>query len=409
MPTFFYKAKTGPSAITQGVIEANNQGDALHKLSMKGYFPISVVMKEDNFVLEKETKKKFSLNFLKKVSIKDLADFTRSLADLLDSGVPLFRSVQILAEQCNNTALKLVLDDIQGSIRDGKTLHESLGKNPKVFSALYINMVKSGEIGGMLETVLNRLADFAEKEDETRSKIKSAMAYPMLMLSVGVLSITVLMTFVIPRLVQLFSDMGQALPLPTQILIMISSALNNYWWLILIVSLTLFYIFQKWKKSEDGGRIYDRIKLKVPIIKDLILKEEIARFGRTLSTLLNNGVPIIQSLSIIKDTIKNKVIRDEIAMAADEISKGAKLGECLKKCGNFPPLFVNMVAVGEESGHVEKSLEKVAESYDKQVDRTIKTFTTILEPLMIVVLGSILGAIVISMILPIFDLSNVAK
>jgi len=302
-----------------------------------------------------------------------------------------------------------VLDDIQGSIRDGKTLHESLGKNPKVFSALYINMVKSGEIGGMLETVLNRLADFAEKEDETRSKIKSAMAYPMLMLSVGVLSITVLMTFVIPRLVQLFSDMGQALPLPTQILIMISSALNNYWWLILIVSLTLFYIFQKWKKSEDGGRIYDRIKLKVPIIKDLILKEEIARFGRTLSTLLNNGVPIIQSLSIIKDTIKNKVIRDEIAMAADEISKGAKLGECLKKCGNFPPLFVNMVAVGEESGHVEKSLEKVAESYDKQVDRTIKTFTTILEPLMIVVLGSILGAIVISMILPIFDLSNVAK
>jgi len=409
MPSYFYKAKTGPSEITQGVIEANNQTEALNKLSMKGYFPISVVLKDDNVVIEQEKKKKPSLNFFTRITIKDLAEFTRSLADLLDSGVPLFRAVQILAQQCTNTALKVVLEDIQNSIRDGKTLHESLSKNPRVFTPLYINMVKSGEIGGMLETVLNRLADFAEKEDEIRSKIKSAMAYPLLMLSVGVLSVTVLLTFVIPRLVQLFSDMGQALPIPTQILIAVSTGLTQYWWIITITIIVLFYTFQRWKKSEEGGLIYDRIKLKIPVIKDLILKEEVARFGRTLSTLLNNGVPIIQSLNIIKDTIKNKVIRNELAVAADEISRGAKLGECLKRCGNFPPLFVNMVAVGEESGHVEKSLEKVAESYDKQVDRTIKTFTTILEPLMIIVLGSILGAIVISMILPIFDLSNVAK
>ncbi len=408
MATFKYKAKKGPSEIVEGNINADSQAEALNKLSAMGYFPISVSIQEGTVANSEKKGSNLSVNLFQRVTIRDISAFTRQLSDLIDSGVTLFRSVQILCEQDTNPLFKAVLEDVQNSIRDGKTLHESLSKHPKVFSPLYVNMVKSGEIGGMLETVLDRLADFAEKEDETKSKIKAAMAYPMVMAGVGILSVLGLMIFVIPRMVKLFDDMGQVLPIPTQILIVISHALSQYWWIFIIISIIGTFFFSKWKSTEEGGVTYDKFKLNIPVIKDLILKDEISRFGRTLSTLLTNGVPIIQSLNIIVETISNKVVKNDFKKITDDISKGAKLGECLKRVTYFPALFVNMVAVGEESGHMEKSLEKVALSYEKQVDRTIKTLTTLLEPLMIIVLGCILGAIVISMILPIFDISNVA-
>jgi len=428
MPAFKYKAKQGPTKIVEGRLDADSQADAVNKLNMMGYFPISVVPATGkDFAASKKVTKSVNkrnakpsepnqeqsrgiqISLFNRVGVKDLSAFTRQLADLIDSGVTLYRSVSILAEQCANPAFKKVLDDVQGSIKDGKTLHESLGKHTKVFSPLFVNMIKSGEIGGMLETVLERLADFTEQEEETRSKIKQAMAYPMVMAGMGALMIIVLMTFVIPRLVKLFTDMGQTLPMITQIVIGISTFMSQYWYVVIIGSVAVFYIFKKWKQTENGSYLVDKFKLSIPVVKDLILKDEIARFGRTLSTLLNNGVPILQSLTIIVDTIRNKVIRNQISLFVDEISRGAKLGECLKSSPLFPALFVNMVAVGEESGHVEKSLEKVAESYDKQVDRTIKVFTTLLEPLMIVVLGAILGVIVISIIMPIFNISNIAQ
>lgn len=433
MATFIYKAKKGPTEIVEGSIDAENQAEAINKLSYMGYFPITVTPAGQGGVAVRPTTKKVkpkaaparaaagkraepgaadrSINIVlfQRITIRELSSFTRQLADLLDSGVTLYQSVQILCEQSTNPAFKKVLEDIQQSIKDGNTLHESLSKHPKVFSPLFVNMVKSGEIGGMLETVLERLADFTEQEDETRSKIKSAMVYPMLMGGVGVLMIVVLLTFVIPRLVKLFTDMGQALPLPTQILIGVSTAMSQYWWLMLIGGAVFYYVFKRWKNTDSGAYLIDKMKLQIPVIRDLVLKSEIARFGRTLSTLLGNGVPILQSLSIIVNTIDNRLVRNEIQFSIDEISKGAKLGECLRRSNLFPALFVNMVAVGEESGHVEKSLEKVAESYDKQVDRAIKMFTTMLEPVMIVVLGTILGVIVISIILPIFDISNIAQ
>lgn len=427
MPAFKYKAKDGPNKIVEGRLDAASRTEAVNKLTMMGYFPISVtpagdndfsapkravksvVRSSDRKVSAQEASKSMRITLFNRIVIKDLSMFTRQLADLIDSGVTLFRSVSILAEQCTNPAFKKILEDVQSSIKDGKTLHESLGKHGKVFSPLFVNMVKSGEIGGMLETVLERLADFSEQEEETRSKIKQAMAYPLVMAGMGVLMITVLMTFVIPRLVKLFSDMGQTLPMITQIVIGISIFMSQYWYMMIIGLAVVFYIFQKWKQTENGSYIVDKFKLSIPVMKDLILKDEIARFGRTLSTLLNNGVPILQSLTIIVDTIRNKVIRNQISGFVDDISKGSKLGECLKNSPMFPGLFVNMVSVGEESGHIEKSLEKVAESYDKQVDRTIKVFTTLLEPLMIVVLGAVLGVIIISIIMPIFDISNIAQ
>ena len=428
MPAFKYKAKQGPTKIVEGRLDADSQSDAVNKLNMMGYFPISVVpatgkdfaapKKVTKSVKTKgaksseskqESSSQIKISLFNRVGVKDLSAFTRQLADLIDSGVTLYRSVSILAEQCTNPAFKKVLDDVQSSIKDGKTLHESLAKHPKVFSPLFVNMIKSGEIGGMLETVLERLADFTEQEEETRSKIKQAMAYPMVMAGMGTLMIVVLMTFVIPRLVKLFTDMGQTLPMITQIVIGVSTFMSQYWYVVILGGIVVFYIFKKWKQTENGSYLLDKFKLSIPVVKDLILKDEIARFGRTLSTLLNNGVPILQSLTIIVDTIRNKVVRKQISLFVDEISRGSKLGECLKNSPLFPALFVNMVAVGEESGHVEKSLEKVAESYDKQVDRTIKVFTTLIEPLMIVVLGAILGVIVISIIMPIFNISNIAQ
>ena len=427
MPAFKYKAKQGPSKIIEGRLDADSQSDAVNKLTMMGYFPISVVPATGKDVSapakvtksvkkpgvkpaagEKTGSRPVKISLFNRVGVKDLSAFTRQLADLIDSGVTLYRSVSILAEQCTNPAFKKILDDVQSSIKDGKTLHESLARHEKVFSPLFVNMVKSGEIGGMLEAVLERLADFTEQEEETRSKIKQAMVYPLVMAGMGTLMIVVLMTFVIPRLVKLFTDMGQSLPMITQIVIGVSTFMSHYWYIAILGGILIVYIFKKWKETENGGYLVDKFKLGIPVVKDLILKDEIARFGRTLSTLLNNGVPILQSLTIIVDTISNKVIKNEISLFIDEISRGAKLGECLKGSPLFPGLFVNMVAVGEESGHIEKSLEKVAESYDKQVDRTIKVFTTLLEPLMIVVLGAILGVIVISIIMPIFNISNIA-
>ncbi|RJP58107.1 MAG: type II secretion system F family protein [Candidatus Auribacter fodinae] len=420
MPQFAYKAKKGPREIVEGTLEAENQSAALNKLSSMGYFPITVKLSDGSRSAPSvsSTKKTtrtpapkpaggFSL--FQRVSIRNLSSFTRQLGDLVDSGVPLYRAVEILYEQETTQVFKKVLEDVKNSIKDGKTLHESLSRHPRVFSPLFVNMIKSGEIGGMLEEVLERLGDFTEKEDETRSKIKSAMAYPIFMVLVGTLMIIFLLTFVIPRIASMFKDMGQTLPIPTQIVLAASTAISQYWWAIIIVVTVIIYAFSKWKKTEDGGYLLDKFKLRIPLIKDLVLKDEIARFGRTLSTLLNNGVPIIQSLSIIVDTIKNKVIQRDIAAMIDDISKGSKLGECLKRIPYFPALFINMVAVGEESGHVEKSLNKVAETYDKQVDRTIKTFTSMLEPLMIAVLGLILGIIVISIVLPIFEISNIAQ
>lgn len=408
MANYRYKAKRGPGDVVEGVIDADSQAMALNKLSAMGYFPLSVTM-ESNRQSSGGGGARFTLSFMRRVTIREIGSFTRQLADLLDSGVPLFKAVHLLYTQETSPSFKKVLEEVHASIKDGKTLHESLERHPRVFSELYVSMVKSGEIGGMLETVLERLADFAEQEDELRSKIKTAMTYPLFMAGVGAVSVLFLMIFVVPKLTQLFTDMGQQLPIPTQIMIAISTAITDYWWIVGSVILVVVYLFKRWKNTEEGGYLFDKLRLKVPVVKDLIMKEEIARFGRTLSTLLNNGVPIIQSLKIIVNTVKNRVLKREINDSIDDVSKGMKLGEYLRRSELFPPLFVNMVAIGEESGNIERSLEKVAESYDKQVDRTIKAFTSLLEPLMIVVLGIILGSIVVSMILPIFELSNVAQ
>ncbi|MCK5595260.1 type II secretion system F family protein [bacterium] len=399
MPVFSYKAKQGPKKVISGVIEAENQDIALSRLDKKGYFVLSISAEKE------KTNFKSGLGIFQRINLKHISLFTRQLSDLLDAGVPLLASIDILSKQADNTLFGRVLDGIYTDIKDGKSLSESLAKYPKLFSPLYINMVASGETGGILECVLSRLADFYEKEDEIKSKIKAALTYPIFMFFAGISTIIVLLTFVIPKLVVMFEDMGQKLPLPTRVLVSSSSFIVEFWWVPIAIIFLVVILFKRLRKTSEGGLIIDKWKLTVPLAGKLVQKVEISRFSRTLATLLENGVPILQSLNIVKNTIVNKAISGEIDRAAKDVSEGNKLAASLGK-GVWIPIFVtNMIAVGEESGSLEKTLLKISDTYARQVDKTTKTITSLLEPAMILIMGSIVGFIVISMLLPIFQIN----
>ena len=400
MPVFSYKAKQGPKKVISGVIEAENQDIAINRLDKMGYFVLSV-----GSAGKEKTNFKSSLGIFQRINLKHISLFTRQLSDLLDAGIPLLASIDILSKQADNTLLGSVLDGIYTDIKDGKSLSESLARYPKLFSPLYINMVASGETGGILESVLARLADFYEKEDEIKSKIKAALTYPIFMFFAGISTIIVLLTFVIPKLVVMFEDMGQTLPLPTRILVSSSSFIVEFWWVSVVMIFLIIILFKRLKNTKEGGVIIDKWKLAIPMVGKLVQKVEISRFSRTLATLLENGVPILQSLNIVKNTIVNKVISAEIDRAAKEVSEGNKFAVSIGK-GVWIPVFVtNMIAVGEESGSLEKTLLKISDTYARQVDRTTKTITSLLEPAMILIMGSIVGFIVISMLLPIFQIN----
>ena len=399
MPVFSYKAKHGPEKVISGVIEAESQAIALSRLDKMGYFVLSIAAGKE------KTGFKSSLGIFQRIGLKHINLFTRQLSDLLDAGVPLLESIAILSKQADNTLLSAVLDEIYTDIKDGKSLSEALARYPKLFSPLYINMVASGETGGILESVLARLADFYEKEEEIKSKIKAALTYPILMFFAGIGTIIVLLTFVIPKLVVMFEDMGQRLPLPTQILVSSSNFIVKFWWVPVAIMFLIIILFKRLKNTKEGGLIIDRWKLAIPLVGKLIQKVEVSRFSRTLATLLKNGVPILQSLNIVKNTITNRAISGEIERAAKDVSEGNKLAASLGR-GVWIPVFVtNMIAVGEESGALEKSLLKISDTYARQVDRTTKTLTSLLEPAMILIMGSIVGFIVISMLLPIFQIN----
>ena len=399
MPVFLYKAKHGPKKIISGTIEAENQDAALSRLDKMDYFVLSITKAEE------KTGFKSSLGIFQRISLKHISLFTRQLSDLLDAGVPLLESMDILSKQADNTLLSAVLDEIHTNIKDGKSLSESLAGYPKLFSPLYVNMVASGETGGILESVLARLADFYEKEDEIKSKIKAALAYPIFMFFAGIGTIIVLLTFVIPKLVIMFEDMGQKLPLPTQILVSASDFIVEFWWAPVVILFLIIILFKRLKNTKEGGLIIDRWKLTIPLVGKLVQKVEVSRFSRTLATLLENGVPILQSLSIVKNTIANRAISGEIERAAKDVSEGNKLAASLGRGTWIPDFVTNMIAVGEESGSLEKTLLKISDTYARQVDRAAKTLTSLLEPAMILIMGSIVGFIVISMLLPIFQIN----
>jgi len=405
MPRYIYKAKRSPTEIIEGKIEAENQHQAAVKLSERGLFTINI--EEETSAYIKRSRNPFF--FLAHIPLRDLSNFTRQLSNLLDSGLTMLNGLGVLIDQTDNLRLRQVIESVRGDVKDGATFSAALAKHPKVFSVLYVNMVASGELSGTLEGVLRRLSEFLEKDEDMLSKIRASLAYPMLMAFVGSVTIFVLLSFVAPRLTAIFSDLGQALPLPTQILITISSFFSKFWFFILALIAAAAILFGRWAHTKAGKTTLDKLKLKLPFIGQFVKKAEISRFGRTLGTLVANGVPIIQAMNVATNTIDNDIIKEELDKARKDVVEGASISRSIKKTGHFPSMMVNMIAVGEESGSLESALFKVADAYDTEIDRTIKTITSLLEPVLILFMGIIVGFIVIAMLLPIFQLNMMVR
>ncbi len=404
MPKFIYKAKRNPVDVIEDTIIADNKTSAVQRISNMGYYLLSI----DEYLKSRDTYKE-SGGLRKRVSLKCITNFTRQLSDLLEGGLTIVRALGVLQKQTENRRLKEVIADIRDYCIDGNSLSAALARHPDIFSNLFVSMVHSGETGGALENILRRLADFNEQQFEIQTKVRSALAYPALMAVIGGITIVVLLTYVIPKIGAMFSDLGQNLPLPTLILIGLSDIIKNYWWVIIGSLLGAAFIFTRIYRTRKGRFAIDKFKLNARLWGNLIKKVELARFSRTLGTLLNNGVPILESLRVVSRTVNNSVIREDISRISAYVREGLSLAESLSRSAVIPDFVVNMVAVGEEGGQVEKSLFKIAESYERETDAAIKIMMSLLEPALILGLGLIVGFIVIAMLLPIFEINFLAR
>ncbi len=412
MRSFICKSKKGPFEIIESIIEAESREAAVSKIEQMGYIPVQITLKEDLKIVSNTDSKKSSISpftasfrLPQRVRARDLTVFTGQLAILIKSKVPLFEAVNILSEQTENIIFKKIISSLSDDLKDGKTFSESLSKYPKVFPLLYVNMVRSGESGGVLENTLIRLAEFQEEEENIKSKISSALAYPIFIIVVGFVSITALLTFGVPRLMFLFSETGQSLPVPTQILISISQGIREYWfWIMLIVCIFIF-IFKRGQKTEKEKIIFDRFKLKVPLLGNFLKNVELARLSRTIAILLANGIPAFQAIQITIPTLNNTVFKTELENIHKDIVAGSSISQSMKRSHWFPMFITNMVAVAEKTGNLKEVLSEIADFYEREVNKIMKIMTSLLEPVIMLVMGLIVGFIVMAMLLPIFEIN----
>ena len=394
MAVFSYRATTVDGAIVEGVIEAADEGDAAGRLKNSGVIPLKIGASKGGI----------GKRLLSRSAKGDILSFTTELSALLSAGLPLDRSLNILSEIMESKEMKTIVKSVLRTIREGGSFSDALRKHPKVFPRLYVNMIRAGEAGGVLDVVLDKLNEFLESSKELKDHVFSAMIYPTILLLTGGISIVVLLTFVLPKFATIFSEMGTALPAATQIVIAISKAITFYWWTVLIVAIIGWITFRNYIKSDAGRYKWDSFKLK--LMGDVVRKLETARFTRTLGTLLKSGVPLLQALNNSKDVISNRVM----AAGIDTVSKGAKEGKGiavpLSNANIFPPLALSMIKVGEETGQLDTMLLKVAATYEKSLKVAIKRFVSFIEPAMILGMGLLIGFIVVSMLLAIFSISN---
>jgi len=397
MPTFVWKGRTASGATASGELAAGSQTDVVAALRQKKIIPTSIKIKEE--------KKGITL-FGGRVSRRALSVFTRQFSTMLNAGLPLLSCLEILGKQTESVGLRRVLAEVRGDVEGGLSLADALRRQPKVFDNLYVNMVESGETGGALDVILVRLANYLEKTEALMRKIKGAMIYPAIISLVAVGAISLMLLFVIPIFAQMFEGVGAELPAMTQFVMFLSGALKI--WAIpgLIIAVALFTIIRRWHKTDSGVRVMDPLLLKVPVFGDLMKKQAIARFSRTLSTLLSSGVPIIDALEITARSAGNWVVEDAILKARTSIKGGENIADPLSKTAVFPPMVTQMIAIGEASGGLDEMLSKVADFYDSEVDQAVENLTNALEPLIMVVLGGIVGFMVIAMYLPIFQLAG---
>lgn len=410
MPKFFYEAKKGPKEIVKGTVAADSPEQAVDKLNQMGYVPIRVVPAEKEAAYKQapistSTRRTRPSGLFRKVRSKELTVFTEQLASLVKSKLPLLEAMTILGEQTENAHLKKIILDVQREVRDGRTLSQAIGKYPDVFPPLYINMIESGEVGGVLDKTLMRLVDFRNKEEEIRVKVSTALAYPAFIVVVGIATVFVLLGFVIPRMTALFEEIGQSLPLPTMILVSMSNFIKDYWLLVLVAAGLLIFTLKRQSTEGKSKIIFDRMKLKLPLIGDFVKKHILTRFSRTLAILLANGIPLFQAIKITIPTLDNEVFKVELQSVRKNIIDGMSLEQSLKKSLWFPRFMTNMLAVGEKGGNLEEVLLEVASFYERDVDKTTKIMTSLLEPAIILVMGLIVGFIVFAMLLPIFEIN----
>ncbi len=399
---YHYKAKKLSGEVIEGLLEADNRKLVINKLQQMQVFPISVKEKGGGTGFNAD----LSLKSLRRVSRNDVTTFSRQMSDLLRAGLPLVRSLQVIAIQTNNPRMQVIIKSLSSDVEGGMAFSDALAKHENIFPALYSSMVKAGEAGGMLDQVMERLSAFMEAEQETRGKIIAAMTYPAFMVIVCILVIIILFTVVVPNFMVMFEESDIQLPVSTRMLLWVTDAIKMLWWAILGVVGGGGILFYNFVKSESGRLLYDTFKLKIPLIGEFIRKREISKFARTLGTLLANGVQILKALSITESVISNQVLRLDIMQFQDDIKGGEKLSTRMSESDLFPPVAVNMVAVGEETGNLEITLQRVADTFDKETDRVVKTITTIMEPMMIVVMAVVVGFVVFAMIMPIFQISQ---
>jgi type IV pilus assembly protein PilC len=341
-----------------------------------------------------------------RISTRDIVIFTRQFATMINAGLPLVQSLSILAQQTENKALKDVTRAVVFDVEAGNTLADAFAKQPKAFSGLYVNMVAAGEAGGILDTILLRLATFLEKNDALVRKVKSAMIYPGVILSVAVIAISVLLVFVIPVFENMFASVNMELPLPTRVVIAASDFLTSYWWLVLGVIAAFVFALKRWYATANGRKQLDTLMINAPVIGDVIRKSAVSRFTRTLGTLISSGVSILDGLEITAKTSDNRVIHDAVMESRQSIAGGETIAAPLERSKVFPPMVISMIAVGEQTGGLDELLSKIADFYDEEVDVAVGALLSLMEPVMIVVLGVIVGGMVVAMYLPIFDMMN---
>ncbi len=398
MPSFTYTARNSNGELKSATIDAPSRDEVVAQLRRQRL----TIIKVD----ESKTTPKKNLGSIK---MRDIVIFTRQFSTMINAGLPLVQALDILAKQSENKALAAVVREVVFDVESGNTVADAMRKHPKAFSDLYTNMVAAGEAGGILDTILNRLAVFMEKNDALVRKVKGAMIYPTVIMCVAALCVVILLWKVIPVFASMFGSVGMTLPLPTRVVIGASAFLNSYWWALMGGAAGFAFFIKKYYATSNGQLVIDKFLLHVPVLGDVLRKSAVSRFTRTLGTLISSGVSILDGLEITARTSGNRVVQDAIMGSRASIAGGETIAGPLQKSDVFPPMVISMIAVGEQTGGLDEMLTKIADFYDDEVDAAVSALLSLLEPIMIVFLGVVVGGMIVAMYLPIFDMVNAVK
>lgn len=400
--TFDYKVRDKTGALVTGQLVGDNEAIVMTRLRQMGLTPIRVKQASTGLKMEIHLRPG-------RIKLKQIAVFCRQFATMVNSGLPILRALSILTDQTESKELAKVLFAVRASVENGSSLSAAMAEHPKAFNALFISMVKAGETGGVLDDVLLSLADQIEREVELRRQIKSAMTYPIVVVALVTLILAAMLLFVVPQFETIYSSLGGTLPLPTRMLLSVSRAVRTYWYVVLLGAVVTSFLFRRYKKTEAGRARVDAVKIRIPIFGPLFHKVALARFASTLGMLLRSGVPILQALDNVNETVNNRVIGDAVDDVKTSVREGESIAKPLGRHKAFPPMVVQMMAVGEETGAVDTMLDKVAEFYNSEVTATVEAMTSLIEPLLIAVIGAAVGAAVIALYMPMFSVINLLK